>query len=105
VTPLPPFDASSRSVNAVIEAPRASRNKFKHVPGYDAFVLDRILPGSAFPIDFGFVPATLGDDGDPIDIMVFTEEPLVVGASCRRGSSASSKRDRRNGVRQFATIV
>ena len=44
------------------------------------FSLDRVLPvGSVFPFDFGFVPSTLAEDGDPLDVLVLTDEPVSVG--------------------------
>jgi len=66
---------------AVIEAPADSRSKFKYQPDFDAFVLHTILPaGTSFPYAFGFVPSTLGEDGDALDIVVLADEPPPVGA-------------------------
>ena len=67
-------------LQVVIETPRGSRNKYaydhdRHVP-----VLKKILPtGMVFPYDFGFVPSTLADDGDPIDVLVLMDEPAFPG--------------------------
>jgi len=67
-------------VNVVIETPRASQNKFDFEPKYGAFTLSKTLPmGTVFPFDFGFIPKTLGQDGDPLDILVIMEEPAYPG--------------------------
>jgi inorganic pyrophosphatase len=66
---------------AVIEATRGTRNKTKYEPRWNAFVLDKVLPlGLVFPLDFGFVPSTLAEDGDPLDILVLTDEPISAGS-------------------------
>jgi len=65
---------------AVIEASQGSRHKFKYEAAMAAFVLSGVLPaGLCFPHDFGFIPSTLGDDGDPLDVLVLADEPLPVG--------------------------
>jgi inorganic pyrophosphatase len=67
-------------VRVIIETPKGSCNKFKYLPEHDVFTLDRILPvGSVFPFDFGFVPSTLAEDGDPLDVLVVNHEPASVG--------------------------
>jgi inorganic pyrophosphatase len=64
----------------VIETPRGSRSKYTWDSGVRAFELSGLLPvGMSFPLDFGMVPATLADDGDPLDILVIGDEPAVVG--------------------------
>jgi len=66
--------------NAVIETPKGSRNKFTYDPESNLFRLAGLLPhGMSFPFDFGFIPSTLGDDGDPVDILVLMDEPAHVG--------------------------
>ena len=65
---------------AVIEASASSRSKFKFEKQLGAFVLHGVLPtGTSFPYAFGFVPSTLGEDGDPFDIVVLTDEAPPVG--------------------------
>lgn len=64
----------------IIETPKGRRNKFDYDPDYRLFALGGLLPeGLAFPFDFGFIPSTLGDDGDPLDVMVLMDEPAHVG--------------------------
>src|SRR5690349_20953185 len=58
-------------VVVVIETPRGSGNKLKYDTGLGVYRLDRALPaGLIFPFDFGFIPQTLADDGDPLDAIV-----------------------------------
>ena len=65
---------------AVIEAPAGSRNKLKWQPALGAMELHAVLPlGTAFPYDFGFVPSTQGQDGDPLDVLLFMDEPAPPG--------------------------
>lgn len=64
----------------MIETPKASRAKFKYEPDLGLFKVDKFLPaGAVFPFDFGFVPSTLADDGDPVDVLVLTDGPVCTG--------------------------
>src|SRR4029450_10304737 len=66
---------------AVIEATQGTRHKLKYEARWTAFALSGVLPlGLAFPYDFGFIPSTLGDDGDPLDVLVLADEALPFGA-------------------------
>lgn len=68
------------SVNAVIETPKGSRNKFKWDEEKALFKLSGVLPmGAVFPFDFGFIPNTLGQDGDPLDLLLLMDEPAFAG--------------------------
>jgi inorganic pyrophosphatase len=69
-----------------IETPRGSRNKIKYDPSSRIFKLSKVMPeGMIFPYDFGFVPSTKAEDGDPLDVLVLTDAPLFPGCSvdCR----------------------
>ena len=67
-------------VNVIIDTPKGSRNKFKFDDEAQCFRLSRILPlGASFPYDFGGIPGTLAEDGDPLDVMVIGEEGSFVG--------------------------
>jgi inorganic pyrophosphatase len=74
------FDGKSMQCRAIIETPKDRRNKFDYDPESDLFELAGLLPeGMIFPYDFGFIPSTLGEDGDPLDVMVLMDEPAHVG--------------------------
>jgi len=63
-----------RNVSAMIECPKGSNHKYDYDPVTQRFILTKILPaGLAFPFDFGFIPDTEGEDGDPLDIIVISE--------------------------------
>jgi inorganic pyrophosphatase len=74
------LDRASMSCRAIIETPKGSRTKFDYDPETGLFLLDRILPaGMSFPLDFGFIPSTRAEDGDPVDVLVLHDEPIPVG--------------------------
>jgi len=74
------LDATAQSCRAIIETPKGGRAKFTYDPKAEAFELKRLLPdGMSFPLDFGFVPSTRVEDGDPIDILVLNDEPTPTG--------------------------
>lgn len=67
-------------VNVVIETRKGSRNKIDFDVDREVFELAGVLPeGSVFPFDFGFLPSTLGEDGDPLDVLVLLDESLPTG--------------------------
>ncbi len=67
-------------ITVVIETPKGSRNKYAYNPDDKAFELRKVLPaGMEFPYDFGFVPSTQADDGDPLDVLVLMDEPAFAG--------------------------
>lgn len=74
------LEKKNGTCRVVIETPKGRRNKFDYDPKLEAFTLGGLLPeGLSFPFDFGFVPSTVADDGDPIDVMVLMDEPAHVG--------------------------
>ena len=81
LTSLPHMlDSKKGTCRAIIETPKGSRNKFDYDPETNLFALAGLLPeGMMFPFDFGFIPSTLGDDGDPLDIMVLMDAPANPG--------------------------
>jgi inorganic pyrophosphatase len=73
-------------VRVVVETPKGSRNKYAFDAQREVFTLKRVLPaGMAFPYDFGFVPQTEAEDGDPLDVLLLMEEPAFPGCviDCR----------------------
>jgi len=74
------LDDESCVCRAIIETPKNCRNKIDYDPDSGLFMLGGLLPeGMLFPFDFGFIPATLGQDGDPLDVMVLMDAPAHVG--------------------------
>jgi inorganic pyrophosphatase len=74
------LDAKTCQCKAIVETPKGFRNKFDYDPDSNLFMLGGLLPeGMMFPFDFGFIPSTLGEDGDPLDIMVLMDAPAYVG--------------------------
>src|SRR5438270_7144724 len=87
-------------VNVIIETPRGSQNKFDYHPELKVFQLKKTLPmGTVFPFDFGFVPGTIGQDGDPLDILVIMDQPAFPGTYvvCRLIGALLAKQKERNG--------
>jgi inorganic pyrophosphatase len=67
-------------INVLIEIPAGSKNKYEYDKDLQAFALDRVLYSSVqYPYDYGFVPNTLADDGDPLDGMVLIDQPTFPG--------------------------
>nr|WP_287130205.1 inorganic diphosphatase [Candidatus Cyanaurora vandensis] len=67
-------------LSVMIEIAGGSHNKFEFDKDLGVFALDRVLYSSVYyPADYGFVPNTLGDDGDPLDAMVLMDEPTFPG--------------------------
>jgi inorganic pyrophosphatase len=75
---LEPFEDDG--VLVVIETPKGSPNKLAFEPRFGTFVLKGVLPaGAVFPFDFGFVPSTRAEDGDPLDVLVLMDAPVFPG--------------------------
>jgi inorganic pyrophosphatase len=102
---LTPFASDDKQLlRVVIETPKGSRNKFAFKPDERIFELKKVLPaGMTFPYDFGFVPSTKADDGDPVDVLVLMDEPAFAGCVlwCRpigviEGEQGNTKDKERN---------
>jgi inorganic pyrophosphatase len=73
---LPTGEGAPDEVNAVIEIPRGQTNKYEYDKQLHVFRLDRNLYSPVhYPGDYGFVPSTLSDDGDPLDVLVLVDAP------------------------------
>jgi inorganic pyrophosphatase len=75
-----------KKIEVVIETPKESGQKYDYDPETKFFKLKKILPsGMVFPFDFGFIPHTKGDDGDPLDIIVISDSCSFPGCmmECR----------------------
>jgi inorganic pyrophosphatase len=67
-------------LRAIVETPQGSRNKLKYEPIDEVFRVSCSLPaGMAFPFDFGFIPGTRGEDGDPLDVLILLDAPAYPG--------------------------
>lgn len=74
------LDKKTYECKAIIETPKGRRNKFKYEHDSGLFSLSNLLPeGFTFPFDFGFIPSTVAEDGDPLDVIVLMDEPAHVG--------------------------
>jgi inorganic pyrophosphatase len=79
-TQLEPVRKKDGLLQVIVETPKGSRNKFSFDVEQEIFSLKKVLPaGMAFPYDFGFLPKTLADDGDPIDVLLLMDEPAFPG--------------------------
>lgn len=78
--------AASDIVQVVVETPRGCRNKYKFNPGTGRIKLSKVMPeGMVFPYDFGFLPDTKGEDGDPFDVLLLSDDGTFPGCEveCR----------------------
>ncbi len=106
---------AAKLVHAVVETPRDTRHKYAFEPKFGAFKLKEVLPeGLEWPYDYGFIPGTLADDGDALDILNMSVVPTFTGCliECRilgiirlkqdgvRNDRVISAPPRRNGVAQ-----
>jgi inorganic pyrophosphatase len=79
LTDLPARDDHG-NLTIVVETPKGSRNKLSYDEKSGAFRLKAVQPlGSTFPFDFGFIPSTLGEDGDPLDVLLLMDEAASPG--------------------------
>lgn len=77
---LPLGDDAPREVNAIVEIPKGSRNKYEYDHALKVFRLDRVLSAPmVYVVDYGFLPRTLAGDGDPVDVLILVEEPSFAG--------------------------
>src|SRR5262245_14669451 len=80
VNELPALDPDSGRLNVVVDTPKGSRNKYKFDEQQGQWRLSKVLPqGLSFPYDFGFLPSTRGEDGDPLDVLLLMDEPAFPG--------------------------
>ncbi|NOW97199.1 inorganic diphosphatase [Mucilaginibacter sp. SG564] len=90
----------AKVITVMIESPKGSNQKFDYDPLEKRFKLNKILPaGLVFPFDFGMIPDTKGEDGDPLDIIVISEDPTFPGClvDCRIIGMLMVEQTERNG--------
>ena len=77
---LTPGNVDAGVVNVVVEIPEGSNNKIEWNRKKAVFQLDRVEPAIfAKPTNYGFIPQTLDEDGDELDVLILTDEPLSTG--------------------------
>ena len=79
------FDGN-QTINAVVEIPKGRNTKYEYSPEHECFVLDRCLVSSLhYPINYGFIPQTIAEDGDALDILIYNHDPIDRGVvvKCR----------------------
>ena len=79
---LPPGPDPPAEIFVVVELTKASKNKYEYDTQYNVFRLDRVLYTFA-PFDYGFIPQTLDEDGDPLDVVLLINEPTFTGCVVR----------------------
>lgn len=73
-------DSASAQLIAVVEIPKGVRNKYEYDPALGGIKFDRLLMSAAtYPVDYGYIPRTLGEDGDALDALVCLTEPTFPG--------------------------
>ncbi len=71
-------------IEVVVEVPKGSRNKYEADHATGEIWLDReLFTATRYPIDYGFIPGTIAEDGDPLDAMVLLDEPTFPGCHIR----------------------
>ncbi len=77
---FPALDPGSGRLNVIVDTPKGSRNKYKYDEKHGQWRLSKVLPqGMSFPYDFGFLPSTRGEDGDPLDVLLLMDQPAFPG--------------------------
>ena len=77
---LEPGDYKDGKINVVIEIPTGSNHKIEWDRKNACFMLDRVEPMAfAKPCNYGFIPQTLDEDGDELDVLMITDQPLTTG--------------------------
>ena len=80
LTKLPMQDPATGTLIAVVETPKGARNKYDYDPDLCCLKLAAVLPeGMVFPFDFGFIPSTQAEDGDPLDVAILLDQPVPPG--------------------------
>ncbi|NLU96157.1 inorganic diphosphatase [Chitinophaga sp. Ak27] len=92
---------SKKSIFVTIESPKGSREKFDYDPKNNRFLLKKILPmGMFFPFDYGFIPGTRGEDGDPLDAFVLSDVKTFPGCviECKLLGAIKAEQRERDGT-------
>lgn len=77
---IPIGDNSPKIINAIVEIPKDTHNKYEYDEKLDIIKLDRVLHSPMhYPVDYGFIPQTRSQDGDHLDVMIITDSPVFSG--------------------------
>jgi inorganic pyrophosphatase len=81
---IPSGPNSPKIVYCRVEIPKGGTNKYEFHHTMNQLILDRVLPGSVFyPTEYGYIPSTLAEDNDPLDIMIMVSSPTIPGCLIR----------------------
>ena len=98
-----------QTITAIVETPKGSAQKYNYDAENKWFKLKKIMPaGMVFPFDFGFIPVTKGDDGDPLDVIIISEFKSFPGCvmDCRIiGGITASQTEKGKAVRNDRFIL
>src|SRR5436305_1907558 len=98
---IPACDPDQEEWRVIIETTKGNRNKYKYDDEFSCFSLAKVLPeGLMFPFDFGFLPGTIGEDGDPLDVLLLMDEPTFAGCLvvCRLIGVMEAQQTERDGT-------
>ncbi|MGO4706402.1 inorganic diphosphatase [Microvirga sp. 2MCAF38] len=91
---LDPFNQDD--IMVVVETPKGCSNKYAYSSIYNTFELRFVLPlGTVFPYDFGFIPSTKAEDGDPLDVLLLLDQSVVPGCVVRSRLIGAIKAEQR----------
>jgi len=75
-----PGENAPKEVNMIVEIPTGSQNKYEYSEKHRVIKLDRVLPSAQrYPVEYGFLPRSRAEDGDPLDIIALVTEPTAPG--------------------------
>jgi inorganic pyrophosphatase len=78
------YGTAGEFINTIVEIPKGSMNKIEYDRDKKTMVLDRVEPAIfAKPVNYGFIPRTTDEDGDPLDTLILTDEPLPTGVAVK----------------------
>ena len=97
------------TIEVIVETPKGSQFKYKYDQKKEWFTVHKALPvGLIFPYDFGFIPGTKGDDGDPLDVLIMSEFSFIQGSmlECKViGSMKAEQNDEEETIRNDRIFV
>jgi len=101
-----PTWADGDHIYAVVETPRGSRAKLEFDPKLGAFTLAKpLLAGLTYPYDWGFIPSTKAQDGDPLDVLIIHDAATYPGLVLKCKPIGCLKSSNHRTARRSATIV